>query len=106
MRKTWTQEKINFIKENLSTMSVKELAKYFNVSYSAMTSIIHNNGLSAKKAHGISWSKDDDELLTKHFEYAPKIILCVYSRYEHGHLFYKEETRLLIKNAKHKINFI
>ena len=72
MRKTWTQEKIDFIKENLSTMSVKELAKYFNVSYSAMTSIIHNNGLSAKKAHNISWSKDDDALLKKHFEYAPK----------------------------------
>ncbi len=49
-----------------------------------------------KKKHMVSLGlKDDDELLTKHFEYAPKIILCVYSRYEHGHLFYKRGNKTL-----------
>lgn len=61
-----------FIKENLSKMKTKELAEHFEVPYSKMNDKVHKMGLKRKQASGELWSKEEDELLKKHFEYAPK----------------------------------
>ena len=72
IRKYWTQEEENFIRNNLSDFTVKELAAHFKVPYLKMVDKIHKMGLNSKKARNIIWTPEEDLLLSKHFEYAPK----------------------------------
>lgn len=72
IRKYWTKEEEQYIKDNLANFSVKELANYFNVDYNKMEDKIHKMGLNSKKARSIMWNEKEDSLLAKHFEYAPK----------------------------------
>ena len=71
MRKYWTKEEEQFIRENLNSLSIKEFSEYFHVKYDKVVKI-HKMGLNSKKARNIIWSKNEDELLSRHFEYAPK----------------------------------
>lgn len=77
-KKRWTKEEKIFIKEHISSMTIRELADYFNVSYSAMNSRIYNLGINASKERGVLWSEDEDKILKEHFEYAPKnYLMCL-----------------------------
>lgn len=71
-RKVWSNEEMEFIKNNLANMTISELANHFDVSYAKMNDKVHKMGLSRKKASGEIWSNEEDELLRKHFEWAPK----------------------------------
>ncbi|MDB1934982.1 MAG: LAGLIDADG family homing endonuclease [Clostridium sp.] len=72
MRKIWSEEEMNFIRENISVMSIGEMSYYFNVSYEKTNDKIHKMGLNRKQASGELWQKEEDEILTEHFQYAPK----------------------------------
>lgn len=72
MRKIWNDQEIEFIRVNIASMSTKEMAEYFNISYEKMNDKIHKMGLNRKQASGELWKKEDDEILAKHFKYAPK----------------------------------
>ena len=71
-RKIWSNEEMEFIKNNLANMTISELANHFNVPYAKINDKVHKMGLSRKKASGEIWSGKEDELLRKHFEWAPK----------------------------------
>lgn len=72
MRKIWTNKEVEFIKLNLSSMSLKDMAKELNVDYNKLVDKTHKLGLNSKKAKGEFWKESEDELLKLHFEYAPK----------------------------------
>lgn len=74
-RRIWTESDIDFLKKNLASMSLCELANKFNVTKNSIAHKISNLGLSKKAAVGEYWSPEDDILLAKHFEYAPKNML-------------------------------
>lgn len=71
-RKVWTSEEEKFIKDNLADMDLKIMCEKLNVRYVQLTHKIHRLGLSKKSASGENWTKEDDDLLAKHFKYAPK----------------------------------
>lgn len=71
-RKIWSIDEMNFIKNNLSKMTIAEMAEHFNVPYAKMADKIHKMGLNRKKASGELWSEEEDTLIKQHFEYAPK----------------------------------
>lgn len=71
-RKIWSNEEMEFIKNNLANMTISELAIHFDVPYAKMIDKVHKMGLNRKKASGEIWSDKEDELLRKHFEWAPK----------------------------------
>lgn len=71
-RKVWTSEEEKFIKDNLADMDLKVMCEKLNVRYVQLTHKIHRLGLSKKSASGENWTKEDDDLLAKHFKYAPK----------------------------------
>ncbi len=70
-RKYWSEQDIQFLKDNIKNMSIEELAKHFNVSYSAIATKIHKIGIS-KKSYGFYWTSEEDQIIIQHFEYAPK----------------------------------
>lgn len=72
MRKIWSPDEENFIRNNISSITPKEFAAHFDVSYTKIIDKIHKMGLNSKKARNIIWSQKDDQLLSEHFEYAPK----------------------------------
>lgn len=72
MRKIWNEEEMQFIRMNIVSMSIKEMSEHFNVTYQKMNDKIHKMGLNRKQASGELWKKEDDEILAKHFKYAPK----------------------------------
>lgn len=72
MRKTWTEKEVDFIKNNLSKMDLKTMANVLNVNYLKLIDKIHKLGLNSKKEKGILWTEQEDVLLKKHFEFAPK----------------------------------
>ncbi|MDB1954229.1 hypothetical protein PMY38_04575 [Clostridium tertium] len=72
MRKVWSKEEEGFIHKNIANMNISELANYFVVPYSKVNDKVHKMGLNRKRASGELWSFEDDELLRRHFEYAPK----------------------------------
>lgn len=71
-RKYWTEHEENYIKKNISILSVSDFSNYFKVSKAKIVDKIHKMGLNSKKARGILWTKEEDSLLKEHFEYAPK----------------------------------
>lgn len=71
-RKTWTQEDIFFLKQNIKIMTCEELAKHFSVSKSSILHKISKLGIKKKEISGILWTDNENDSLTKHFEYAPK----------------------------------
>ncbi|WP_294188847.1 hypothetical protein [uncultured Clostridium sp.] len=72
MRKIWNEEEMQFIRINIASMSIKEMAEHFNIIYEKMNDKINKMGLNRKQASGELWKKEDDEILANHFEYAPK----------------------------------
>ena len=74
-RNVWTREKEDFIEKNISSMSLKELAKHFDVSQNSIQKKISSMGIKLKVAHGEYWSEEEDTIIQKHFMYAPKDFL-------------------------------
>ena len=72
MRKKWSKEEEDFIRNNISSMSINDFVKYFDTEYAKIIDKIHKMGLNSKKSRNIIWSKEEDMLLSNHFEYAPK----------------------------------
>lgn len=72
MKKYWSESEMNYIKENIGQMSIKDMAEKFGVSYQKMNGKVHKMGLNRKEASGELWTKEEDLLLKKHYEYAPK----------------------------------
>lgn len=72
MRKKWTDKDVEFLKENYGTKTAQELADYFEVSKQAIIDKCRKCGISAKMNRREFWTKEEDELLKQHFEYAPK----------------------------------
>lgn len=71
-RKYWSKEEMLFIKNHIDIMSISDFVNYFNVPKNKIIDKIHKMGLNSKKSRGILWTKEEDLLLRKHFEYAPK----------------------------------
>ena len=71
-RKKWSNEEMEFIKNNLSNMNISELTDHFDIPYAKMIDKVHKMGLNRKKASGEYWSKEEDKILAKHFIWAPK----------------------------------
>ena len=71
-RKYWSKEEMLFIKNHIDIMSISDFVNYFNVPKNKIIDKIHKMGLNSKKSRGILWTKEEDLLLHKHFEYAPK----------------------------------
>ena len=66
-RNVWTREKEDFIEKNISSMSLKELAKHFDVSQNSIQKKISSMGIKLKVAHGEYWSEEEDTIIQKHF---------------------------------------
>lgn len=71
-RKIWLNEEVEYLRENYGKISAKELAAYFGVSTQAIVDKCRKSGISAKENRGEYWTKEEDDLLKTHFEYAPK----------------------------------
>ena len=70
-RKYWSKEEMLFIKNHIDIMSISDFVNYFNVPKNKIIDKIHKMGLNSKKSRGILWTKEEELLLHKHFEYAP-----------------------------------
>ena len=71
-KKKWSKDEEEFIRNNLSSMTISDFSEHFNVPKPKIIDKIHKMGLNSRKALGIEWSSDEDNLLRQHFEYAPK----------------------------------
>ena len=71
-RKYWITEEENFIKNNISIMSIDDFSRYFNLEKNKIIDKIHKMGLNSKKSRKIFWTTEEDNLLKEIFEYAPK----------------------------------
>lgn len=71
-RKIWSKEEEQFLRDNLATMSYDELAEHFQVEKVKVVDKANKMGLNRKLLSGELWSKEEDELLAKHFEWAPR----------------------------------
>lgn len=72
MRKIWSKREEEDLKILLSSKSYDELSEYFQTPKLKIIDKVHKMGLSRKLASGEYWSKEEDRLLSKHFEWAPK----------------------------------
>lgn len=70
-RKTWSNDDIDFLTNNLEHLSIESLAKHFDVSYNSIAHKISKLGLK-KKSFGFYWTNNEDSIIKQHFEYAPK----------------------------------
>lgn len=74
-RKQWSVEDIEYLKNNIATSNFEELAKHFGVSKNSIAHKASKLGLRRKESSGQLWTETEDELLKKHFSYAPKNML-------------------------------
>lgn len=74
-RKYWTSKDVDYLKREYGRSDIKKLANIFGVSYAALVNKAHKLGLNSKAASGELWTKEEDDLLKQHFEYAPKHLL-------------------------------
>jgi hypothetical protein len=68
----WTAEADQYIKDNIATLGLRGLADHFGVTYDAMKSHTCKMKLKAPRNR---WTKEEDDLLKMHYEYAPKNFL-------------------------------
>lgn len=71
-RKIWSEQEERFIKDNLTSMSLKEFSDYFNIPSSKIQDKIHKMGLSIKRAQNIFWTESENKLLEDNYSYASK----------------------------------
>ena len=72
MKKYWSKDEEQFLTENLGKYTYDELSDIFNVEKAKIIDKVHKMGLNRKIASGEIWSKEEDQLLAQHFEWAPK----------------------------------
>lgn len=85
--KKWSKEDEQFIKENYKTMTVSELASYFNVSQKAARGKIERLGLDLKSLNrGLAavWNEDDVEYLKENWMEKQDIEIANYLGLERG----------------------
>lgn len=71
-RKVWTKEEELELLKKLKQMSVVEAAAYFNVTYDKIIDKVHKMGYKVKDIAGISWTKEEEDILKEHYKSAPK----------------------------------
>lgn len=69
-RKYWTKDEEEFLRQKAATMSPRELADCFGVSYHAITSKANKIGVNFKSLSGELWSEAEDTILREKFEWA------------------------------------
>lgn len=85
--KKWSKEDEEFIKENYKTMTVSEIASYFNVSQKAARGKIERLGLDLKSLNrrlAAVWNEDDVEYLKENWMEKQDIEIAVYLGLERG----------------------
>lgn len=75
MRKIWTSEEVSYLKANISSLSISDLANHFDVPYEKVVDKVHKLGLNSKKARGVVWTEQQNEYLKTHFKYAPQEVI-------------------------------
>lgn len=68
----WTIEDINFIKNNISTMTVKEISTHIGHSYCATKAKISRLGIKSQQEKGLLWSEKEISILKENYPYASK----------------------------------
>lgn len=85
--KKWSKEDEQFIKENYKTMTVSEIASYFNVSQKATRGKIERLGLDLKSLNrGLAaiWNEDDLEYLKENWMEKQDIEIAIHLGLERG----------------------
>lgn len=85
--KKWSKEDEQFIKENYKTMTVSEIASYFNVSQKAARGKIERLGLDLKSLNrglAATWNEDDVEYLKGNWMEKQDIEIAIYLGLERG----------------------
>lgn len=85
--KKWSKEDEQFIKENYKTMTVSEIASYFNVSQKAARGKIERLGLDLKSLNrGLAavWNEEDVEYLKENWMEKQDIEIAIYLGLERG----------------------
>lgn len=85
--KKWSKEDEQFIKENYKTMTVSEIASYFNVSEKAARGKIERLGLDLKSLNrGLAavWNEDDIEYLKENWMEKQDIEIATHLGLERG----------------------
>ncbi len=72
MKKIWSTEEEQFLRDNLATKTYDELSEILGLEKAKIIDKVHKIGLNRKLASGEIWSQSEDDLLAEHFEYAPK----------------------------------
>lgn len=68
----WTEERFKILEQNYGHKPIKEIAEELGTTYAKVVDKASKSGLNAKKISGEMWTEEEDSLLRKHFEYAPK----------------------------------
>lgn len=68
----YIQAELSYIKNNISILTLKEIAENMNRSYNSIRALAHRMKLSAAKSRGHLWTNEEDELLKANYEYATK----------------------------------
>lgn len=71
-RKYWSAEEEQFIRDNISNMSINGFSLFFNVEKVKIVDKIHKMGLNSSRARNIWWTETEDYILKNLYEYAPK----------------------------------
>lgn len=71
-KKLWKAEEIELLRKQYGVIPINDLALLFNTTYQKVVDKAHKIGLNSKLTSGELWSKEEDQVLEKHFEYAPK----------------------------------
>ena len=85
--KKWPEKDEQFIKDNYKTMTVSEIASYFNVSQKAARGKIERLGLNLKSLNrGLAaiWNEDDIEYLKENWMDKQDIEIAIYLGLERG----------------------
>lgn len=68
----WTDNDIKFLKNNIASMSLSDIAKAIGHTYNATKVKIHRLGIKVHEEKNISWSDKELALLQEHYQYASK----------------------------------
>lgn len=105
--KKWSKEDEQFIKEHYKTMTVSEMASYFNVSQKAARGKIERLGLDLKSLNrGLAavWNEDDVEYLKENWMEKQDIEIAIHLGLERGFtkevVFRKRKSMGLIGKSK------
>lgn len=70
-KRNWTEDEINYLKENYSSLTFKQIAEKLNRQEKQVGKKALSLGLK-RREYTNQWSKDEDIIIKEHFQYAPK----------------------------------